>query len=362
MSNVQDPVQLVRDLLALWRLTRHPDVAALLEGASSAVVRARGRVLQRNTAKVDPTFQQIAQGCRAEDLGLLVPRALATVSASESLAHLRLLRPWAPDPRLATFAHEWLTRPVARGDSWRSFNGMLFELLEEVSDPRSIPVLDDFAKAPLIDYGEALRKTSQTRARKLGASIRPASDLDPTTRQIVVRLASELGVKLRAPTGARPEHIDELVSLALADLQDDETLQVLADALLSVGDPRGELIMLQLARGDGPPSPGENALLRKHHKTLAGALGRVARDVEFSRGFPSKVTLTGLQFVSKTFGAPDWRWVREIDATALDTYDADWLAGLLEDPAARGLPHLERIRDRAGLLERVEGRWRRVPR
>ena len=87
--------------------------------------------------------------------------------------------------------------------------------------------------------------------------------------------------------------LDALYAAVHADPSDDGPRQVLADALLERGDPRGELIALQLARARGEPTVAarETALLREHASEWAGELAR-AGTVVFERGFPARLVTT----------------------------------------------------------------------
>nr|HEX4316535.1 TIGR02996 domain-containing protein [Kofleriaceae bacterium] len=86
--------------------------------------------------------------------------------------------------------------------------------------------------------------------------------------------------------GAR---LDALYAAVYASPDDDAPRQVLADALLELGDPRGELIALQLApRRD---LERERALLDAHGAAWSAAF-RDAGGVTFERGFPAHLTLS----------------------------------------------------------------------
>ncbi len=107
------------------------------------------------------------------------------------------------------------------------------------------------------------------------------------------------------------------------DPQSDERRLTLATALLEAGDPRGELISLQLARArverdggvvDAKLALREAALIRKHAKNWIGKLAAVTvRDwLVFERGF-----LVAAAFHSRksrdadaAVGAPEWSTVR----------------------------------------------------
>src|SRR5690606_19901806 len=79
------------------------------------------------------------------------------------------------------------------------------------------------------------------------------------------------------------------------DPSDDTARMVLADWLLSHGDPFGELISLQLRRLEHEPSreawARERALLAEHAMTWLGPLARLVRKrgLVFERGFPIAV-------------------------------------------------------------------------
>jgi hypothetical protein len=69
---------------------------------------------------------------------------------------------------------------------------------------------------------------------------------------------------------------------------------VLADALLEHGDPRGELIALQLAGTDGDRQLDRiDQLLRAHGKAWLGSLREIAYRARFARGFLSRLELNG---------------------------------------------------------------------
>jgi uncharacterized protein (TIGR02996 family) len=77
--------------------------------------------------------------------------------------------------------------------------------------------------------------------------------------------------------------------------KDEAAVSVLADALMEVNDPRGELISLQLAveRGEGTVETAKriDALLKKHKKEWIGALAPVTYRARFRRGFLDELEL-----------------------------------------------------------------------
>ncbi|HEY1551922.1 MAG TPA: TIGR02996 domain-containing protein, partial [Kofleriaceae bacterium] len=84
-----------------------------------------------------------------------------------------------------------------------------------------------------------------------------------------------------------PIERDRVFDAVYAAPDDDAPRAVLADALIDRGDPRGELIALQL-RGE---TDRVRELLRAHGHGWTGVLGLISKRVEFRRGFPAKLAL-----------------------------------------------------------------------
>jgi uncharacterized protein (TIGR02996 family) len=101
----------------------------------------------------------------------------------------------------------------------------------------------------------------------------------------------------------RPDALDALVREVYARPDADEARLVLADALLAHGDPRGELIALQLAGGeDERPRPRCEQLLRAYGRRWLGALRPVTYRARFARGFLARLELNGRWTASE----PGW--------------------------------------------------------
>src|SRR5512138_844127 len=94
--------------------------------------------------------------------------------------------------------------------------------------------------------------------------------------------------------------------------RDEQARRVYADRLLDRGDPRGELIALQLAHAD-PDRVA--ALLREHAQAWVAPLGPYvdARACTFDGGFLSEVALrdAGASFAA-VLGHPVWATVRAL--------------------------------------------------
>jgi uncharacterized protein (TIGR02996 family) len=87
--------------------------------------------------------------------------------------------------------------------------------------------------------------------------------------------------------------MNELLDAIYEAPDDDGPRAVYADWLLERGDPRGELIASQIAKGKAKPGQRqqEQALLARHAATWVKPLGMDVRHVTFARGFPAIVAV-----------------------------------------------------------------------
>jgi uncharacterized protein (TIGR02996 family) len=162
--------------------------------------------------------------------------------------------------------------------------------------------------------------------------------------------------------------VAELFADVAQNPDDDEIRQVLADALLERGDPRGEFIMLQLSDGD-PKRVRE--LLAEHAVEWLGPLAPLVRSREdwrhyrFARGFPVAIRLVGAsrghphspalsRAIKRSVGASTWSTVTDLSIGVLRALPSE----LLRDPAMRSLEYLGGI-GRERLHELLA--WDRVP-
>lgn len=119
------------------------------------------------------------------------------------------------------------------------------------------------------------------------------------------RVAVKVGKpgKVRAPA----DEGTRLLAAVLADPQDTEARLIYADWLTQQGDPRGELIVLQveLASGrlkgarKGQAAKREKALLRKHGRGWAKEAMQHAKTFAFERGFVGTIEMTGTAWASR---------------------------------------------------------------
>ena len=148
--------------------------------------------------------------------------------------------------------------------------------------------------------------------------ILPPSDVD--LLRYTIGLANDLA---RAP--APPEPIvdndataDELRAAVFADPRADEPRAIYADYLQSRGDPRGELIALQLARyrSEAAVSDRERTLVQRYAKDCLHPLRPVLHDFELARGFLHRAQASyDLAMPDALVGHPAWSTVDVLSAT-----------------------------------------------
>ena len=108
--------------------------------------------------------------------------------------------------------------------------------------------------------------------------------------------------------------IDDLFAQVYEQPEDDEVRLVLADALLAIGDPRGELIQLQFH----PEADHERRtmqLLQQNGLSWLGALRDAVLPVRYERGFLASCVAVDVRTV---VGAPEWATVRTVELDVTD--------------------------------------------
>jgi uncharacterized protein (TIGR02996 family) len=134
--------------------------------------------------------------------------------------------------------------------------------------------------------------------------------------------------------------VRELLDAIYADLTDDDARQVYGDYLSERGDPRGELIALQLAPSERTAAR-EQALIAAHGAEWLGALAPIALPglARFTRGFVSGITLVivAAPVLRATIGVREWLTVEQLDLRYQPASE------LLRHPSTYGLRDLARV-------------------
>ena len=255
---------------------------------------------------------------RAPDAVARQLAAIVTPRVVTSHANLRALAN-VDDPRLARWAIDALVGLPFTGVSAQGFLEAIVDTVARLRDPR------------ITEAEEAIRTAVTTRigrlALRLGLIERVAATIAslpavPAATAAELALEHELGVLLE-PLRRPARSAEALLAEIYANPTDDAPRLVYADLLLERGDPRGELIMLQLERGDGSASARELELLKQHGKAWLGPLapalswGRGYSDTRFRRGFvaTADIILSVGKKLEPIRANPAWATVEELAGT-----------------------------------------------
>jgi len=274
----------------------------------------------------------------------ITPRVVSSLPNVKALAKL-------DDPRVSRWAIEQLGVLPFTADSGYPLLAELVAIIRAREDSR----LRDHANA--IVAGILTRINRLALRTKLSLALAKVTNELPDEPEADPRVA-ELA-KLVEPLRKATRDASALLADIYAHPTDDAPRLVYADVLTEQGDPRGEFITLQLARGaDDEPSEREVQLLKKYGKAWLGALAPVASwgrgysGTRFRRGFVAKVDII-LSVGKKLLPImtdPAWATVEELDGS--------WPRELLENAPLRGLVELDREVD--GVQLRALAAKRRV--
>jgi uncharacterized protein (TIGR02996 family) len=339
-----DDAEMLAKLLELWRATRDPAVADLIDRVAperapfrpwmkSYERRRRWRVV---AARRDP--------CE-------VPALLCELHSS--LEPLDALETWPDDPRIAT----WLAARCVY-TTWAPRIERACTLLRRLADRRTI--------APLIAAGPPWSEVANEVARA------------PWTVADHTELAAALDARDAARATAARELAQRLGRIydAPADLAE---RSVLADWLIERGDPRGELIALQLAPPTRAGRLRARELIARHADTWQDDLGYLVSGFgrRFRNGFLDSCSVD-VRRINTTTTARAWATVRHVELrhdgwrgrTFAPVLPALVSLYTLADPAAATLaalahgarPELRRLRVAAHLLDELGRADRELPR
>jgi uncharacterized protein (TIGR02996 family) len=274
--------------------------------------------------------------------------------ATDALARLRALDGWPADPRAALGAIENLERITFHATSTKPFWSALIAFAASHGDRRAADALAGVGKrikSILRAKYTDLTAMQNWFAKQIAAAVAqmpPDVPLDPAATTTCERVAEQI----RAVTDRGATLLAEIV----AKPADDQLRQVYADHLQEQGDPRGELIALQLA-GRDPERQSE--LIEQHTGTWLAPLAAISwvEGTVFARGFPDEVWLNdanNTDAVERSIGHPIWATVRRLHLPGFEHAPVE----LLRHPVMRSLEHVGAY-DPAPILEILE--WDRVP-
>jgi uncharacterized protein (TIGR02996 family) len=317
-------------LLDEWRRTRAPEIADAIDRVSA--------VLTENEKPITAVGSKSAKAAWYETLAAKRPAAMErileeTPEATDRQLRLAALGEIPADPRIGTYARKWLGQSMVKAKNRAPFYSAVLRLIERQQDVRVAPAIDSLVK----DRATAVRRCGLPVYKKLVATQAELAKtqpepLDPATARALAAFKPAPPKKLGDPTA--------LFATVYADPSDDSARAVLADLLTERGDPRGELIALQLARygTDKRRSAQEKKLLDTWGRTWLGTIepAVMKSGVEFERGFVAHVRTTKL--ASRVKGAIEWSTVTSVDASESSGYVGG--GEFLVEPVMKNLRHV----------------------
>jgi uncharacterized protein (TIGR02996 family) len=299
-----------------WRTCRCAELATLVE----TLARAHGRpaiVEAKQKAWHTAWIARVREGNPLDLPGLLdglVERAAPRV-ASMIASCLDELARYPDDPQLVLPLIQLLT-VEAESSSWNKVHTRLFALLEAAGDPRAIELLEPAiarAQAPMPSdsmrdsLARAIRTRDRLHARCPGGL--PATPVLDTRELLRTKPAQPIVPVVRV------DELDALYQAVLEDPEDDGRRAVYADALQLRGDPRGEIIALQLANTTESNAKAAR-LIAKHRRTLLGGIAKtvIASTATFEKGFLVSCATDVRRAVEAevVFGRPEWATVKRL--------------------------------------------------
>jgi uncharacterized protein (TIGR02996 family) len=358
-------------LLARWREDRTAELAVLCQKLSERVAQDAAPLGGKTQADQLVAWTNAFRETSPLGLGRLLPGLEA------NLTHPRFAFPRADaistvkdDPRVSDVMLRVL-QSVKGGSAWQKVVLRCFRAVEASSDPRSIEALElllsEKGKRLAVDF--SVKEFALERGAKvldaLRARMPERSAVDPKDEralQDVSRAIETLGkvdVPLRV---ARPKGDPaELVARIWEHPDDNELRLVLADALSEAGDPRGELITLQMARSEGKADrkmlARERALLKEHARTFLGPLAAVVslKSAVFERGFLERCEAYANAMAARLqFDHTEWATVQSVTFTGKGSRISPAMRTLKEARGVelKGLKHL--LETGHPTLERLE--------
>jgi uncharacterized protein (TIGR02996 family) len=321
-------------LLSVWRQVRAPELGDAIERLSALAAASRPPVRGATQTAFDEHWRARASEADAVELGVLLP-SLLRGDSYQARRRLRLLARHAPDPRLASTLAAAVRHPPYVSGSTSSFWRTLHAVLVECADPRVLDALEPDGSASgertsMTERLEGWRRRSRATMQQRVAELPCA--LDPEQRERLAVLEALIGE--RELSQARRSG-DELLAEVYAEPSDLVRRQIYADFLLERGDPRGELIALQLADARGQLDRAGRtrirALLREHQLAWLGPLAPVLvrAGAELRNGFLTRARIRqGARGLAGLREEPSWATVETLEYAPPEFVDAPALRAL----------------------------------
>ncbi len=328
-------------LLAAWRAQPATEIADVIDQLDAlarsglhpptgATPKARNEAWAALAREGDPVVR-----------GVLLTSLADTRGNLDTLARINQLAGQGLDPRLAAKIGDFIERPLYNASVPRTsaFWRELFAMLPALGDARLLDRARAWPKAWRANTSlnppeiERLERRLTTALPELERAYGERPRLSSEDLERCEAIASALRAR---PAASKPVSDGALLAAIYANPDDDTPRLVYADALQDRGDPRGELIAVQIARARGESTPErtarEKALLAEFKTRWLGTLASKVKktSARFERGFlvacaPTTATIDD---------DPAWATVRELEGAVpgSDSCPAGALRSLVRIP------------------------------
>lgn len=352
-----DAAKILDVSLTAWRRTRHPRWALLAEWATRRALAAAPRPLvgAGGTKAAALAWEKLDESGDALD----VPRLLAAVGKARSpVAAVRVeVLARRNDPRVVAGLLALLEAPPYRARTATGFFRAACAALGASGDPRARDGLADLAgryrgiveTTMGVEVAALCRRTAAEMGEVAPAELTPEDERRLAELEALFPGETAASAGAAAATTRRRRSDAELLAEVYRAPDDDGPRLVFADVLSERGDPRGELIALQVARARGTATPDGR---RRERELLLDAKRRAGWGLPLSaggectleRGFPAFVELQA-RSARTLIGNDAWATVRSV-------------AGLhrLSAKGARDLmraPQMVRVREVSGVTSEL---------
>ena len=304
------PAEILAALLEAWADNPHPAIAELVDAVVRRALETREpKKLAATLADRHAQWLVISRARDPLDLDWLIA-SLVPSRVEQARERLTELDAWPDDPRIVIgLLGLCRTKPLV---THRPLWTQIFRAIRRRLAPHAMPVVTELAAiSPVTSFDQYLRAKL---ARLISSHV---ARVAPPDASVVARIASSLDLGHERASRRTAADLFREVWAAPAD---DGPRQVLADWLTERGDPRGELVALQLARVAGRVDAAamrrERALLAEHGRAWLGPLEPVIVSnafLLFERGFVRRceVAWRRLAALPPLMTHPAWSTVRE---------------------------------------------------
>lgn len=290
-------IELHERLLRRWRATRHPRIGDLCERVAAARLGEAPRAALAASKRRADLAAWDATELANDPLDFARLAAAARGGMQEHvIAHVQALAK-RDDPALAMALLALLANPPYAGVKSRGMLDTIFDAIRASRDVRAAEPARELGRRYLSVVNSGTGGWASVQLAAIAdelAAIVP----DPLSAEDAAacdELEARFGKREVIAASAGAKTLTQLLEEIYANPADDGPRQIYADALLELGDPRGEWIALDLARARGELDAA--GIARQQEVATSGQIAAWAYplsnggDVRFERGFPARIRL-----------------------------------------------------------------------